>query len=38
MNFSFLPEYWDYFNYGAIVTLIIEFFSVFFCSILVVLL
>ncbi|HEM3669774.1 TPA: amino acid ABC transporter permease [Streptococcus suis] len=38
MNFSFLPEYWAYFNYGAIVTLIIAFFSVFFGSILGVLL
>ncbi|HEM4855648.1 TPA: amino acid ABC transporter permease, partial [Streptococcus suis] len=35
---SFLPEYWAYFNYGAIVTLIIAFFSVFFGSILGVLL
>lgn len=34
MNFSFLPNYWAYFNYGAIVTLIIAAFSVFFGSIL----
>lgn len=38
MNFSFLPDYWAYFNYGAIVTLIIAVFSVFFGSILGVLL
>lgn len=34
MDFSFLPDYWAYFNYGALVTLIIAFFSVFFGSIL----
>lgn len=34
MDFSFLPEYWAYFNYGALVTLIIALFSVFFGSIL----
>ncbi|HFR3773985.1 TPA: amino acid ABC transporter permease [Streptococcus suis] len=34
MDFSFLPGYWAYFNYGALVTLIIAFFSVFFGSIL----
>ncbi|MDQ8820192.1 amino acid ABC transporter permease [Streptococcus ruminantium] len=34
MNFSFLPDYWTYFNYGAIVTLIIAVFSVFLGSIL----
>ncbi len=34
MNFSFLPDYWAYFNYGAIVTLIIAVFSVFWGSIL----
>ncbi|HEM6082998.1 TPA: amino acid ABC transporter permease [Streptococcus suis] len=34
MDFSFLPEYWSYFNYGALVTLIIALFSVFFGSIL----
>ncbi|HFI0238847.1 TPA: amino acid ABC transporter permease [Streptococcus suis] len=33
MDFSFLPDYWAYFNYGALVTLIIAFFSVFFGSI-----
>ncbi|WP_155997404.1 amino acid ABC transporter permease [Streptococcus ruminantium] len=38
MNFSFLPDYWAYFNYGAIVTLIIAVFSVFLGSILGVLL
>lgn len=38
MNFSFLPDYWAYFNYGAIVTLIIAVFSVFFGSVLGVLL
>lgn len=34
MDFSFLPEYWAYFNYGSLVTLIIALFSVFFGSIL----
>ncbi|HEM6221328.1 TPA: amino acid ABC transporter permease [Streptococcus suis] len=34
MDFSFLPEYWAYFNYGVLVTLIIALFSVFFGSIL----
>lgn len=38
MNFSFLPDYWAYFNYGAIVTLIIAASSVFFGSIIGVLL
>lgn len=38
MNFSFLPSYWDYFNYGAVVTLIIAAFAVFLGSILGVLL
>lgn len=38
MNFSFLPEFWPYFNYGAIVTLIISAFVVFFGTILGVLL
>lgn len=34
MNFSFLPKYWPYFNYGAIVTLIVAVCVVFFGSIL----
>lgn len=34
MDFSFLPKYWDYFNYGAIVTLMIAALVVFFGSIL----
>ncbi|MTB64216.1 ABC transporter permease subunit [Streptococcus sp. zg-86] len=34
MDFSFLPKYWDYFNYGAIVTLLIAALVVFFGSIL----
>ncbi|TCD46000.1 amino acid ABC transporter permease [Streptococcus sp. X16XC17] len=38
MNFSFLPEFWGYFNYGAIVTLIVAICVVFFGSILGVLL
>ncbi|HEL1639816.1 TPA: amino acid ABC transporter permease [Streptococcus suis] len=38
MNFSFLSEYWPYFNYGAIVTIIIAVCVVFFGSILGVLL
>ncbi|MDR2976046.1 MAG: ABC transporter permease subunit, partial [Streptococcaceae bacterium] len=33
MNFSFLPEYWAYFNDGLIVTLIISFFVVLFGTI-----
>ncbi|MCP1638862.1 polar amino acid transport system permease protein [Streptococcus gallinaceus] len=33
MNFSFLPKYWTYYNYGAIVTLIIAACVVFFGSI-----
>lgn len=24
MNFSFLPEYWSYFNYGVLVTIMIS--------------
>lgn len=38
MNFSFLPDYWAYFNYGVLVTLIIAVFVVAFGSILGVLL
>ena len=38
MNFSFLPDYWAYFNYGVLVTLIIAVFVVVFGSILGVLL
>ncbi|MBF0775245.1 glutamine ABC transporter permease [Streptococcus azizii] len=34
MDFSFLPKYWAYFNYGAIVTLMIAAMVVFFGSIL----
>ncbi|MBF0777193.1 amino acid ABC transporter permease [Streptococcus cuniculi] len=34
MDFSFLPKYWDYFNYGEIVTLMIAALVVFFGSIL----
>lgn len=30
MNFSFLPEYWAYFNYGVIVTIMISVCVVFF--------
>ncbi|MER0122584.1 amino acid ABC transporter permease [Streptococcus sp. ZJ93] len=33
MDFSFLPKYWDYFNYGALVTLLIAALVVFFGSI-----
>lgn len=38
MNFSFLPEFWGYFNYGAIITLFVAICVVFFGSILGVLL
>ena len=38
MNFSFLPKYWDYFNYGALVTILVAVLVVFFGSILGVLL
>ncbi|EIM70099.1 polar amino acid ABC transporter permease, partial [Streptococcus agalactiae ZQ0910] len=24
MNFSFLPQYWSYFNYGVMVTIMIS--------------
>lgn len=34
MDFSFLPTYWDYFNYGALVTLLVAILVVFFGSIL----
>lgn len=33
MNFSFLPQYWAYFNYGAIVTILISTCVVFFGTI-----
>lgn len=38
MDFSFLPTYWGYFNYGALVTLLVAVLVVFFGSILGVLL
>ena len=33
MNFSFLPEYWSYFNYGVLVTIMISACVVFFVTI-----
>ena len=33
MNFSFLPEYWSYFNYGVLVTIMISACVVFFGTI-----
>lgn len=34
MNFSFLPTYWSYFNYGVVVTVMISACVVFFGTIL----
>ncbi|MFD3091207.1 amino acid ABC transporter permease, partial [Streptococcus agalactiae] len=33
MNFSFLPQYWSYFNYGVMVTIMISTCVVFFGTI-----
>ena len=34
MNFSFLPQFWSYFNYGVLVTIMISVCVVFFGTIL----